>query len=177
VLDIATGGGDIPIALWRRARRRELAISLAGCDLSPRAIQFAREKAKRVGAKVDFFEQDVIAEPLPDGFDAVICSLFLHHLSDEDVVRMLAQMAEASRQLVAVNDLRRSTPALMFAYAATRVLTRSDVVRVDGPLSVRAAFTVDEVKSLAREARLDHCEVSRRWPFRFVLSWWRDDHL
>ena len=66
MLDIGTGGGDIPIALWRRARRRGLAIEISGCDLSRRAVQFAQEKAERVGAKTQFFEHDVIAEPLPD---------------------------------------------------------------------------------------------------------------
>ena len=37
ILDIATGGGDIPLELWTRARRAGIALELAACDLSARA--------------------------------------------------------------------------------------------------------------------------------------------
>jgi 2-polyprenyl-3-methyl-5-hydroxy-6-metoxy-1,4-benzoquinol methylase len=174
VLDIATGGGDIPIALWQRAQRQRLPIEIAACDLSSRAIEFARQKAGRSGANVEFFQSDVLAAPLPEGFDAIICSLFLHHLADDDTVDLLRRMASASRQLMAVNDLRRSTAGLLLAYAASKALTRSDVVRVDAPLSVRAAFTISEAKALAVRAGLSNCTVKPRWPQRFLLSWWRD---
>jgi len=87
-------------------------------------------------------------------------------------------MAAASDRLVVVCDLARSNVAWWLTYAGTRLLTRSPVVRVDGPLSVRAAFTIDEVRSLAVQAGLTDCRIQRRMPFRFVLSWWRDanDH-
>jgi 2-polyprenyl-3-methyl-5-hydroxy-6-metoxy-1,4-benzoquinol methylase len=173
-LDIATGGGDIPISLWHRARRRKLPIEIAACDLSRRAIEFARQKGCRSRANVEFFQHDVLASPLPEGFDAIACSLFLHHLADEDAVNLLRRMAAASRQLVAVNDLRRSTAGLLLAYAASKALTRSDVVRVDAPLSVRAAFTISEANALAARAGLSNCTVKPRWPQRFLLSWWRD---
>ena len=174
MLDIATGGGDIPIALWHRAQRHRLPIEIAACDFSSRAIEFARQKASRSAANVEFFQRDVLAAPLPEGFDAIICSLFLHHLVEADAVDLLRRMAAASRQVVAVNDLRRSTAGLLLAYAASKALTRSDVVRVDAPLSVRAAFTVSEAKALAARAGLSNCSVQPRWPQRFLLSWWRD---
>jgi 2-polyprenyl-3-methyl-5-hydroxy-6-metoxy-1,4-benzoquinol methylase len=174
VLDIATGGGDIPISLWRRAQRRGLAIEVAGCDVSPRAIEFARRRAEQSEAKVEFFERDVLAELLPEDYDAIICSLFLHHLADDVAVEMLRRMAAASRHLVEANDLRRTTAGLLLAYAASKTLTRSDVVRVDAPLSVRAAFTIAEAQSLAEKAGLAGATVKPRWPQRFLLCWWRD---
>ncbi|HEY2147946.1 MAG TPA: methyltransferase domain-containing protein [Pirellulales bacterium] len=177
VLDIATGGGDIPIALSRRAQRRGLPIQVAGCDVSPRAIEFARRRAERLGAQVEFFQRDVLAEPLPEGFDAIVCSLFLHHLADDDAIEILRRMAAASRHLVAANDLRRSTAGLLLAYAASKTLTGSDVVRVDAPLSVRAAFTIAEARAIAERAALGGATVKPRWPQRFLLCWWRDERM
>ena len=150
---------------------------MAGCDVSPRAIEFARRRAERAGAKVEFFERDVLAAPLPDGFDAIICSLFLHHLNDDQAVEMLRRMAAASRHLVAANDLRRSMAGLLLAYAASKTLTRSDVVRVDAPLSVRAAFTIAEARAIAERAALGGATVKPRWPQRFLLCWWRDERM
>ena len=41
VLDVATGGGDLPIRLWRRAQRAGLTLHLEGCDISPVALEYA----------------------------------------------------------------------------------------------------------------------------------------
>ena len=72
--------------------------------------------------------------------------------------------------MVVVNDLERSRIGLLAAEAGCRVFTRSPVVRIDGPRSVRAAFTMAEAKDLAREAGLQNVRVARRWPFRYVLT-------
>jgi 2-polyprenyl-3-methyl-5-hydroxy-6-metoxy-1,4-benzoquinol methylase len=46
-------------------------------------------------AAIHFSVLDVLAGPLPDGFDVVICSLFLHHLAEEQAVLLLQAMAKA----------------------------------------------------------------------------------
>ena len=51
--------------------------------------------------------------------------------------------------------------------------TRSDVARVDGPRSVRAAFTLREARAMAEEAELVGALVHRAWPERFILKWRR----
>src|SRR5580765_3672542 len=43
VLDLATGGGDVPIRLHRRAVRAGLSITFAGADFSATAIEHARQ--------------------------------------------------------------------------------------------------------------------------------------
>src|SRR5262245_56236693 len=44
ILDIATGSGDIPLALERRARRAGVAMHVDGCDISARAVALARAR-------------------------------------------------------------------------------------------------------------------------------------
>ena len=44
VLDLACGGGDVPIALARRAVRSGLNIAIEGCDKSAAAVHFAASK-------------------------------------------------------------------------------------------------------------------------------------
>src|SRR5204862_714569 len=93
-------------------------------------------------------------EPLPGRYDAVICSLFLHHLDEPEAVTLLRKAADAADRAVLINDLRRSTLGLWLAQAGSRLLTTSRVVHVDGPRSVRAAFTLAEAAALARQAGL-----------------------
>jgi SAM-dependent methyltransferase len=169
VLDIATGSGDVPVRLWAKARRAGLAVEFAGCDVSPTAVA---EAARHADSAVRLFTHDAIRDPLPDGFDVVTCSLFLHHLSDDDAVTALRRMKGAGR-LVLVNDLARSRFNYLAVWLACHLTTRSRVVRFDGPASVRSAFTPAEALALAGRAGLTGARVSRRFPCRFLLSWSR----
>jgi 2-polyprenyl-3-methyl-5-hydroxy-6-metoxy-1,4-benzoquinol methylase len=169
LLDVATGAGDIPIRLCRQARRKGIAVRIEGCDKSAVAVEHARRQAARRGADVRFFELDVLREMIPCQYDVVCCSLFLHHLDDEEAIELLRRMSEAARRLVLVNDLARSRAGYALAYLGTRLLSRSPVARVDGPLSVQGAYTPQEALALARRAGLADATVARRWPFRFLL--------
>jgi SAM-dependent methyltransferase len=170
VLDLACGGGDVAIALARRAARWGLDVEIAGCDVSPVAVRIARAAAAEGRVPVRFFERDALADPIPEGYDVVMCSLFLHHLGDDEAVRLLSKMAGAAHRLILVNDLVRSRLGYGLAWAGCRLLSRSPIVHHDGPVSVRSAFTLAEVRDLARRADLDRVCLTRHWPRRFLLS-------
>lgn len=167
-LDLACGGGDVTLALSRRAGG---ALEIDGCDRSPTALEHARSQARRRGAKVRFFEHDVLRGELPGGYDVYICSLFLHHLEEDQAVELLARMSLA--QALLVHDLARCGPGLLLSRLVPPLVTRSPVVHEDAVLSVRNAFTPGEVRVLTERAGLAGAHVSRHWPFRFLVSWRR----
>ncbi len=172
ILDVACGGGDVVRGLARRATRAGIAVQVEGCDINPVAIAYAREAARRQHASnVGFFTYDALHTPLPEGYDVVTCSLFLHHLDNPDAARMLQSMAAAATQMVVVSDLRRSRLGYVLACVACNVLTRSPIVRVDGPLSVAAAFTIEEARGLAASVGLQDVAITRYFPERFLLVW------
>ncbi len=172
VLDVACGGGDVAIQLATWARTAGILIEIHGCDFSPRAIQYAQASAsERRLPGVHFFQLDVLNDPFPDGFDVIICSLFLHHLKDVEAEMVLRKMAAAARRAVLVDDLRRSYLGFIFCWIGSRVLSRSRIVHIDGLQSVRAAFTLNEAQSLAQRSGLEGAHFRRRWPQRFFMSW------
>jgi 2-polyprenyl-3-methyl-5-hydroxy-6-metoxy-1,4-benzoquinol methylase len=173
VLDVATGAGDVPIRLVRQAGRHGLKVQFTGCDISPTALAYAQVAAAQAGVKIDFRQVDLLKDGLPGEFDVVVCSLFLHHLDHAFAVQVMRKMGQAARHLLLINDLARGRMGYLLAAAGARALTRSRVVHVDGPLSVRAAFTPAEALDLAKQAGLAGATVARRWPCRFLLSWRR----
>ncbi len=164
----------MPIQLWRKARSCGIALDVRGCDISPVALDHARSQAASLHADVTFQQLDALTDPFPDDCDLITSSLFLHHLNEQQAAALLRKMAAAARRLVLVNDLRRSPFGLLLAHAVTRLVSRSPVVHFDGPQSVRAAFTLPEVRELARQAGMKSAAVWRRWPCRFLLVWPRD---
>lgn len=171
VLDVATGGGDVLYDLARRAQRAKLPIAFSGCDISSRAIHFAQSRAKQHGLDVEFFVADALNDLFPTGFDILISSLFLHHLSDDEAVSLLRRMRAACESMVLISDLRRTRRGLWLARYATRVLSRSPVVHTDGCRSVQNAFTNSEIIEIARQAGLQGAVVENCWPQRFLLCW------
>jgi SAM-dependent methyltransferase len=173
VLDLACGGGDVPIDLALRAARSRLDIRIEGCDVSPEAVGFASKLSEDRRAAVRFFVLDALRDPIPAGYDVVTCSLFLHHLDESDAIALLRKLGDSSARLILVNDLARSRFGYLVAWVGCRLLSRSRVVHNDGPISVRSAFTRAEALALARRAGLEEVSVARKWPFRFLLSWSR----
>ena len=175
VLDLACGGGDNTTALAERARREGLNVQVDGCDLSPQAVAIAARSAEERGLNARFFQADALHDPLPGDYDVILCTLFLHHLEDEEAVDLLRRMGRASRCLVLVNDLIRSPLGYGLAWAGCRLLSRSPIVHFDGPVSVQGAFQLSEVRALAARAGLDAVQVRRSWPERYLLEWRRPD--
>jgi 2-polyprenyl-3-methyl-5-hydroxy-6-metoxy-1,4-benzoquinol methylase len=171
LLDVACGAGDVPVALARRAARAGLRLSVAGCDVSETAVACARRRAEAAGIDAEFFALDVLRKEVPYGYDFVTCSLFLHHLEMADVVALLRSMGRAAGTLAVVSDLRRTHIGYALAHFGTRVLSRSRIVQIDGPLSVRAAFTMPEMWGLAEKAGLGRrVSIRRSWPQRFLMT-------
>ena len=172
VLDVASGGGHLVVSLARRAAREGVPVDWLGWDFSPVAIDYARTLAGRAGVRgVRFERADALRDPMPEGTDVTVCTLFLHHLPDPDAAVLLGRMRDAARHAVVVSDLRRTRLGAAFTWAGCRLLSRSEVFRVDGMRSVAAAFTTDEARSLAAAAGLTGVRVSQVWPQRWLLTW------
>ncbi|MGH9548777.1 MAG: methyltransferase domain-containing protein, partial [Terriglobales bacterium] len=136
VLDIATGGGDLPIRLLQFASDENINLEISGVDKSPTALAFAHKLAAgQPGLK---FEQlDIFADELPRDYDVIMCSLFIHHLDPEEAIALFQKMGRAARKLVLVNDLVRSRWTLGIVWLGSRLLSNSPVVRFDSTASVR----------------------------------------
>jgi 2-polyprenyl-3-methyl-5-hydroxy-6-metoxy-1,4-benzoquinol methylase len=170
LLDVACGGGDVPLALVALARRRGLTISLTLADRSDFAVAHARVEATRQGTRVETVTCDALTR-LPSGpFDVVTNSLFLHHLSESNAVAALTNMWTATTGLLLVSDLRRSAMGWIAAQVACRTLSRSPVVHYDGPVSVRGAWTISELHGLASQAGIPDARIGRTWPWRMLLE-------
>lgn len=169
LLDVGTGGADIPRAILDWARTVGVDLAITAIDSAPDVVAAARERARGVpGLSIELAS---LADVAASGrrFDYVIASLFLHHVTPDRTVRALESLDRLAKRGVIISDLRRSWWSLagvgLLAYAAG-----NSVVRHDGPLSVRRAFTVEELRELASECGLGYLAARSEGPFRVSLS-------
>jgi 2-polyprenyl-3-methyl-5-hydroxy-6-metoxy-1,4-benzoquinol methylase len=173
VLDVACGGGDVLLALWRWAKKAGLDVSFAGCDLSETAVGYAKLTAEQAGAPIAFYRLRIPDDDLPGGFDMIMSTLFLHHLDEDVAISFLREAAAKARDRVVIQDLVRGRLSYWFARFGTSVLLLSDICRLDGRTSVEGAFTRSEARALADRAGLSQAEVLARFPFRYLIRWVR----
>ena len=164
ILDLATGSGDIPLAISRWAERREHRVAIVASDSSAAILALARKQVSG-RADISLTEYDARAVTLPDAsFDIVLCSLSLHHFTPDDAVRVLREMDRVARHGFILNDLRRGRLGFVAAWIAARLTTRNRLTRNDAPLSVRRAYTVDELAALLRRAGVEDAKITtHRW--------------
>lgn len=171
ILDVASGAGDSLIALKRAATRHGLALEAFGCDRSPTAIEHASERARRAGVEVGFQVADVLLDQdAPVEADIVLNSLFVHHLSEQETIGFLRRMTRWAKHGVIIVDLLRTRFDYALAFASSRLLTRSPVVHFDALASVRAAYTLSEIRDLTQRAAIANARIERIWPERFRWS-------
>lgn len=167
LLDVGTGNGETQeeIAAW--ARRCGCQVRWVGVDLSAQMIALA---TPGVGGAV--LRADALRLPFADDeFDAVSCTLTLHHFDDQGAVKLVREMARVSRSLVLVNDLERNTVNRVGARLLALTWWRGNrITRHDGPLSVQRSFTAAELLELGRHAGLHAPVVRRHFPWRLVLE-------
>lgn len=172
VLDIASGAGDLPVSWARKARRDGLKLEITTIDISDVAVEAQKKLAAESGVSLHALQRDCLQQSLPDGHDVVTNSLFLHHLNQADVVRLISKMNQSALQRVVVCDLDRSRINLGLVSIGARLVTRSFVVHHDASLSVRGAFTRREMQLLCEKAVSLPVAVRRIVPCRmmFVLE-------
>jgi ubiquinone/menaquinone biosynthesis C-methylase UbiE len=154
VLDVGTGGGDVPRAIVRWARRVRRPIRLFALDRDPATARVARGLAHAY-PEIVVLQGDAVELPVRSGsVDVVISSLTLHHLDEAAAVRHLAEMDRAARRGIVVNDLARSRTAYALVWLVTRLLARNRMSRHDGPVSVRRAYVPEELRVLCEKAGL-----------------------
>ena len=179
ILDIACGSGDQALWLARRLQQQGIRHRIHGVDISTTALAAATQQALQAGvSNISFHQCDVLHDPFPlPQYDVVMNSLFLHHLDEPQVVRVLQRMAGAARRRVVIDDLRRTRLGYFLAWTGCRLLSRSPIVHFDGPVSVEGAFTDSEMLQLSAQAGLQSARLQRHWPQRFLLTWQPDRTL
>lgn len=181
LLDVGTGGGELAAALARRVRRRGWRPRVTLADLHPRTIRIARERwtgaapgaaspgpGGRAASPAAFVRLDAPRLPFVDGaFDVAVSAMTLHHLERPGAAAFLREMDRVADGRWLVADVRRSRVALAAVHLLAATLwRRNPFPRVDGPVSVRRAFTPGELRSLLSDAGLPGAGVEGRWPVR-----------
>jgi 2-polyprenyl-3-methyl-5-hydroxy-6-metoxy-1,4-benzoquinol methylase len=151
IVDLATGSGDIPRFIVDSARRIGAQVEIDAVDQQSATLKIARKLSAEY-PEISYHEADILAWSRVAAYDLVLCTLTLHHFSDEDAVSLLRRCRELSRKFVLVSDLRRGLFLKAGVYLLTALIFREPMTRYDARLSAERAFSFSEMRGLAARA-------------------------
>ena len=160
VLDMGCGPGDITFR-FARAHPRTTVHGVDGSDAMLHYGRVALAADPKLSRRVQFITGFLPGATLPrTSYDAVISNSLLHHLHDPSVMWDSVRKFAAKAAPVYVMDLMRpdsdrEVERLVDLY----VQGEPEVLRRDFHASLKAAFTIPEVKAQLQKAGLSHLDV------------------
>lgn len=164
IVDLATGSGDIPRLIADYARKIGAQIGIDAIDQQAATLEIARSLSAGY-PEISYREANILEWDWAEAYDIVLCSLTLHHFSNEDAVKILHRCRESSDKFVLVSDLRRGLLARIGVHFLTALIFREPMTRFDARLSAERAFSFSEMHDLAVRAGWNNFGHKR---FRFA---------
>jgi Methyltransferase domain len=151
VVDLATGSGDIPRLVIDYSRSIGALVEIDAVDHQLATLEVARKLS--VGyPEISYIAADILKWCPVEPHDMALCTLALHHFSDEDAVKVLRRCSELASKFVLVSDLRRELFLKAGVDFLTALIFRERMTRHDARLSAARAFSFSEMRDLALKA-------------------------
>jgi 2-polyprenyl-3-methyl-5-hydroxy-6-metoxy-1,4-benzoquinol methylase len=163
IVDIGCGGGDTLKTIYRKVRRHP-GFRLYGIDIKAACIDYCKNNDPH--PEIDFIADDYlnVCKHVPR-IDVLHAALFCHHLTEQEIVRLL-RFALDHKSVLVINDLERNSIAYYAIRTLTRLFSKSRLVKHDAPLSVLRGFKRSEWKNMIAEAGAKKFTINNRWAFR-----------
>ena len=166
IVDLGCGNGDILRDVAKFGRKNNYSFNLIGIDANLAAIEYAKELSKEY-SELSFKTIDILSEDFKkQSYDVVLCTLFLHHFKNEELISFLKTTTNKATIGVVVNDLHRHKLAY-YLFKLIGFFIKNKMVRQDGLTSVLRAFKREDLENIAKEIKV-HFSIQWKWAFRYL---------
>jgi len=173
VCEIGCGGGDNLSAIHKFCEQKNINAKFTGIDINADCIAFAKEKTQITS--VDFIISDYKKIDFDlDKPDIIFSSLFCHHFTDEELIEMMQWMKANSKLGFFINDLHRNPVAYNFIKNASKLFSKSYLVKNDAPLSVLRGFRKTDWQNILQRSGITNYSIKWKWAFRYLIIVFND---
>jgi hypothetical protein len=166
IVDLGCGHGDILRDVAKFGRKNSYKFKLIGIDANNAAIDYAKALSKDY-PELSFETIDVFSEDFKkQTYDVVLCTLFLHHFKNNEIIPFLKSTVQKASIGVIVNDLHRHKLAY-YSFKMIGLFIKNKMVREDGLTSVLKAFKRNELETILTKTGVNF-SIQWKWAFRYL---------
>lgn len=167
IADIGCGNGDMLRMLSDYGRKKGYSLKLVGIDANAYTIDYARKLSQEY-PDIEYKCMDIFDNDFENvAYDVVLCTLTLHHFTDEDILKLIATFNKNANIGVVINDLHRSKLAYRLFSIASGLLNLNKMSREDGLTSILRGFRRGELQQFAKKLNLKNSLIRWKWAFRY----------
>jgi 2-polyprenyl-3-methyl-5-hydroxy-6-metoxy-1,4-benzoquinol methylase len=169
IVDVGCGNGDMLRAIADYAKQNHLKVKLIGIDANAFTIDYAI-KCSATYAEISYLCLDIFSEEFKAiKYDYLLCTLTLHHFSNQEISDLLNLFYKNAAFGVVINDLQRSKLAYRLFQLVAVVFNLNDMNRKDGLTSILRGFKKSELLAFTRSLNPTTYKLSWQWAFRYQL--------
>lgn len=167
IIDVGCGNGTILKEVAELGRKRGEKLELVGIDANKHAMDIARKNLAEY-PEVSFKAMDVFSKEFKaQEADIILCTLTLHHFSDEEIKELMTTFTSMAGLGVVVNDLQRSRSAYYLFQAFCAAFGLSEINKKDGLTSILRSFKRSDLEKYGNHLNVSRQEINRKWAFRY----------
>lgn len=168
IADLGCGSGEMLRRIAQWARKHKIKVNLMGFDANPNVISYAKKHCAAY-PEISFYEDNILEKEFRERkFDMLLCTLFLHHFTEEQLIPLISQFQKQAKTVI-INDLHRHWFAYYSILWITKLFSKSPMVQNDACLSVWRSFRKDDWEQILQKANIKSYSLNWRWAFRWKL--------
>lgn len=175
IVDIGAGSGILAQELMTWAEGQKVKLEIYALDFSQRHLFIAQENI-RANPTIQLIQADALALPFyPYKIDYFISCLFMHHLQPDKLIKLLHDSYQLARRGIIMSDIVRGHLPLAAFRLIQPIFARHFLTRHAAVISIKRAYTAEELKAFAQAAGIENARVHSHFPWRMTIEAYKDE--
>jgi 2-polyprenyl-3-methyl-5-hydroxy-6-metoxy-1,4-benzoquinol methylase len=167
IVDVGCGNGDMLRAVAKFGKNRDLNFKLIGVDANQFTIDYA-EKLSKEYKEISYRCEDIFQSGFDKlKYDIVLCTLTLHHFSEDKIHELLTLFNKNVSIGIIINDLHRSKVAYRLFQVICSVFQLNRMSKEDGLTSILRGFKKKELSTYSEKMNFKTYTIRWKWAFRW----------
>jgi 2-polyprenyl-3-methyl-5-hydroxy-6-metoxy-1,4-benzoquinol methylase len=167
IIDVGCGNGDMLRKLAEFGLNNNLYLELIGVDANRYTVNYAIDLSVKY-PNIKYRCEDVFGESINElKCDIFLCTLTLHHFSNNEIIRLLTFFNKNAKLGFVVNDLHRNIIAYRLFQAFCFVFRLNEMSKEDGLTSILRGFKKEELIAFSERLQFEKYSIQWKWAFRY----------
>lgn len=167
IMDMGCGDGSMLREVAVFCEENHIKAGFIGLDLNEKSLKLGKKQSAEY-PQIQYLRQDILhIEPENLSCDILICTLTMHHFTNNQIPVFLEKFAALSKIGVVINDLDRNKIAYSLFKIFSVLFMKSKIARHDGLISVKSGFTKKDLLIFSKNLPQLRHSIQWRWAFRY----------
>ena len=167
IVDIGCGNGDMLRAVADFGIKNNYNFNLIGIDANEFTVEYAKSLSTKY-SNINYQSENVFEQHFETiKYDIVLCTLTLHHFTDDEIYKLLTIFHKNASLGLIINDLHRSKLAYRLFQLVCFVFQLNHLSKSDGLTSILRGFKKEELERYSEKMKFKKYSINWKWAFRY----------